>query len=45
MKLEEYSNASDIKAENIPPDVLDELAAIFYKIFVRTESEPKKETA
>lgn len=45
MKLEEYSNASDVKAENIPPDILDDLAAIFYKIFVRNESEQKKETA
>lgn len=43
---EEYSNAADVKVENIPPNVLDDLAVLFYNVFARMEDEQKnKETA
>lgn len=41
---EEYSNASEIKKENIPPSVLDDLAVLLYGVLCRTEEEQNLKT-
>lgn len=34
-----FSNATDIKVEDIPADVLDDIAQLFYNVFTRMEAE------
>lgn len=38
-ELQVFSNADDVKVENIPPAVLDEMAELFYNVFSRIEAE------
>lgn len=39
-----FSNAADIKVENIPEYVLDDLAQLFYNVFTRMEAEKADNT-
>ena len=39
-----FSNADDIKVENIPADVLDDIARILYNICTRIEAEKADNT-